>query len=82
MQSTSLRKTFANNSSKDIKLSKTQIPKVVQSGVFLGRLLGLLLKVGLLLMKNVFQPLAKSVFIPSGLTTAASAADAEIHEKS
>ena len=32
-------------------------------------------------MKNVIQPLAKSVLIPLGLTAAASAADAGIHKK-
>ena len=34
------------------------------------------------LMKNVVQPLAKSVLVPSGLAAAASAADAGIHKKS
>ena len=42
-----LRKGFANNSSTDIKLSKTQLSKMLQSGRFLGKLLGLLLKTGL-----------------------------------
>ena len=32
-------------------------------------------------MKNVIDPLAKSVLIPLGLTAAASAADAGIHKK-
>ena len=54
---------------------------MIQSGGFLGRLLGPLLKTGLPLIKNVIKPLAKSVLIPLGLTAAASAADAEIHEK-
>ena len=31
--------------STDIKLSKAQIKKIVQSGVFLGKLLGVLLKI-------------------------------------
>ena len=53
----------------------------MQSGGFLGRLLGPLLKTGLPLIKNVIKPLAKSVSIPLGLTTAASAADAGIHKK-
>ena len=39
-----LRKAFANVSSADIKLSKTQLSKIIQSGGFLGRLLGSLLK--------------------------------------
>ena len=76
-----LRKAFANNSSANIMLSKTQLSKMIQSGVFLGRLLGLLLKTGLPLISNVIKPLAKSVLIPLGLTTAASAADAGIHKK-
>ena len=76
-----LRKVFANCLSTDIKLSKTQISKMIQSGGFLGRLLGPLLKTGLPLMKNVIKPLAKSVLIPLGLTAAASAADAGIHKK-
>ena len=54
---------------------------MVQSGGFLGRLLGPLLKTGLPLIKNVVKPLAKSVLIPLGLTAAASAADAGIHKK-
>ena len=78
------RKAFANHSSIDIKLSKTQLSKMIQSGVFLGKLLGPLLKTGLPLMKSVIKPLAKSVLIPLGLTaaaSAASAADAGIHKK-
>ena len=54
---------------------------MIQSGGFLGRILGPLLKAGLPLIKNVIQPLARSVLIPSGLTAAASAADAGIHKK-
>ena len=76
-----LPKKFANNSLNDIKLSKTQLSKMIQSGGFLGRLLGPLLKTGLPLMKNVIKPLAKSVLISLGLTAAASAADAGIHKK-
>ena len=80
-QVANLRKAFADKSSTDIKLSKTQISKMIQSGGFLGRLLGPLLKTGLPLMKNVIKPLAKSVLIPLGLTAAASAADAGIRKK-
>ena len=80
-QVSNLRKAFANKSSTDIKLSKTQISKMIQSGGFLGRLLGLLLKTGLPLIKNAIKPLAKSVLIPLGLTAAASAADAGILKK-
>ena len=80
-QVANIRKAFANRSSTDIKLSKTQFSKMIQSGGFLGRLLGPLLKTGLPLMKSVIKPLAKSVLIPLGLTAAASAADAGIHKK-
>ena len=77
----SIRKAFSNNSSVDIKFSKTQLSKRIQSGGFLGKLLGPLLKRTLPLIKNVITTLAKSVFIPLGLTAAASAADAGIHKK-
>ena len=80
-QKTKLRNSFNNNMSIDLKLSKAQIPKIIQSGGFLGRLLGQLLKTGLTLIKNVIKPLVKSVLIPLGLTAAASAADAGIHKK-
>ena len=72
-----LRKTFPNNSSANIKLAKTQPPKIVQSGGFLGRLLGHLMRVGLPIMKS----LVKSVLIPLGLTAAASTTDAAIQKK-
>ena len=52
---------------------------MVQSEGFLFRLLGPLLKTGLLLMKNVIKPLAKSVLIPLRLTEAA--ADVGVHKK-
>ena len=52
-----------------------------QSGEFLGRLLGPLLKTGLPLIKSALKPLVKSVSIPLGLTTAASATDAAIQKK-
>ena len=61
-QVSNLRKAFSNHLSTDIKLSKTQLLKMIQSGEFLGRLLGPLLKTGLPLIKNVIKPLAKSVF--------------------
>ena len=47
---------------------KTQLSKMIQSGGFLGRLLGPLLKTGLPLMKNVIKPFAKSVLVPLGVT--------------
>ena len=76
-----LRKAFANGASTNTKLSKTQLYEKGQSGGFLGRLLGSLLRTGFPLMKNVLRPLAKSVLIPFGLTAAASATDAAIHKK-
>ena len=76
-----LCKAFANNSSANIKLSKTQLHKKGQSERFIGRLLGPLLKTVLPLMKNVLKPLAKSVLIPLGLTTAASVTDAAIQKR-
>ena len=80
-QVSSIRKAFSNNSSVDIKFSKTQLPKIIQSRGFLGKLLGPLLKTELPLIKNVITPLAKSVLIPLGLTAAASAADPGIHKR-
>ena len=76
-----LCKAFRNYLSTDIKLTKTQLPKIIQSGGFLGRFLGPLLKTGLLLIKNVIKPLAKIVLVPLGLSEAASSADAGIHKK-
>ena len=58
-----LRQAFANHSSTDLKLSKTQLSKMIQSGGFIGRLLGPLLKTGPLI-SNVIKPLVKSVLIP------------------
>ena len=79
-QVSNLCKAFANYLSTDIKLSKTQLSKMIRLGGFLGKLLGPLLKTGLPLIKNVIKPLAKSVLISLGLTTAASVADAGIHK--
>ena len=81
-QVSNLRIVFANKSSTNIKLSKTQISSMMQSGGFLGRLLGPLLKIGFPLIKNEIKPLAKNVLIPLGLTAAASAADTGMHKKS
>ena len=53
----------------------------MQSGAFLGRFLGELLKTGLPLMKNLIKVLAKRVLIPLELTAEASVADAGIHKK-
>ena len=69
-QVSKLHKAFANNSSANVKLSKTQLHQIGQSGGFLGGPLGLLLKTGLPLIGNVLKPLANSVLIPLGLTAA------------
>ena len=74
-----LYKAGVNHLSTDNKLSKTQLSKMIQSGGFIGRLLGPLLKTGLSLIKGVIKPLAKSVLILLGLIASASAVDAGIH---
>ena len=51
-QKTKIRNTFNNNTSTDTKFSKAQINKIIQSGGFLGKLLGSLLKTGLPLIIN------------------------------
>ena len=62
-QVTNLRKAFAKNTSTDIMLSKTQLSRMIQSGGFLGRLLGPLIRTGLPLMKSVIKPLAKNFLV-------------------
>ena len=62
-QVSKLGKVFANGSSANIKLSKTQLHKIGQTGGFLGRPLGQMLKTGLPLIGNILKPLAKSVLI-------------------
>ena len=79
---TNPHKSFANNSLVNTKLSKTQLSMMIQSGGFLGRCLGQLLKTGLPLIKKLIQPLAKSALIPLRLRESASAADTGIHKKS
>ena len=54
---------------------------MLQSGEILGRLLGTLLEITLPVIKNIIKTLATSVLISLGLTVAAWAVDAEIHEK-
>ena len=76
-QGANIRKAFANHSSIDIKLSKTQLSKMIQSGGFLGNLLG---KLAGPLMK-VAMPLAKNVLAPIGLSAAMSAIDGSIKKK-
>ena len=80
-QTTKLKNAIENNMSTDINLYKAQISKTSQSGGFLGRRLGPLLKTGLPLIKNVIKPLAKGVLIPLELTVATSAAEAGIQKK-
>ena len=76
-RNTKLRNALNNNSATDIKLSKAQIKKIIQSGGFLGKLssklAGPLMKVALPLAKNVLEPL--------GLTAAMSAIDGSIQKK-
>ena len=76
-QKTKLRNALNNNTSIDIKLSKAQITKIIQSGGFLGSLLsklaGPLMKVAILLAKNILAPL--------GITAAASVIDVGIQKK-
>ena len=73
-QVANIRKAFANHSSIDIKLSKTQLSKMIQSGGFLGNLLG---KLAGPLMK-VAMPLAKNVLAILGISAAMSAIDGSI----
>ena len=76
-QNTKLRNAVINNILTDIKLSKAQIKKIIQSGGFLRYLLG---KLAGSLMK-VATPLAKNVLVPLGLTAAMSAIDGSIQKK-
>ena len=63
--------------STDLKFSKVQTSKIIQSGEFLRSLLG---KLAGPLMK-VAIPLAKNALAPLGITAAASAIDAGIQKK-
>ena len=76
-QKTKLRNAFNNNMSTDLKLSKAQVSKIIQSGGFLGSLLNTLAGP---LMK-IAVPLAKNLLAPVGITAAASAIDTEIQKK-
>ena len=75
-QKTKLRNAFNNNISTELKLSKAQISKIIQSDGFLGSLLS---KLAGPLMK-VAVPLAKNILAPLGITAAASAIDAGIQK--
>ena len=76
-QNTKFRNAINSNLATDIKLSKAQIKKIIQSGGFLGKLLS---KLAGPLMK-VALPLAKNVLAPLGLTAAMSAIDGSIQKK-
>ena len=76
-QNTKLRNAINNNSATDIKVSKAQIKKIIQSGGFLGKLLS---KLAGPLMK-VALPLSKNVLAPLDLTAAMSAIDGDIDLK-
>ena len=76
-QVANIRKAFAKNTSIDIKFSKTQLSKMIQSGGFLGNLLG---KLAGPLMK-VAMPLTKNVLALLGLSAAMSATDGSIKKK-
>ena len=76
-ENTKLRNAINNNLATNIKLSRTQIKKLIQSRGFLGKLLS---KLAGLLIKGA-MPLAKNVLVPLGLTAATSAIDGSIQEK-
>ena len=76
-QVANIRKAFANHSSTEIKLSKTQLSKMIQSRGFLGNLLR---KLAGPLMK-VAMPLSKTVLAPLGLTASMSAIDGRNKKK-
>ena len=74
-QTNKLRNAIENNMATDIKLRKAQISKMIQSGGFLGKLLGPLLNTGLPLLKSVIKPLGLL-----GLTATSSAIDAGVQK--
>ena len=74
-QITKLRNNIEHNLQTDIKLSKAQISKIIQSGGFLGKLVGSLLKTGLPLLRSVIKPLGLLA-----LTDASSAIDAGVQK--
>ena len=73
-----LLRAFAKNLSANIKLFKSHLLKIRQSGGLLNGILGPLLKTGLLLMKSVLIPLAKSVLMQLRLMASTSTKDAAI----
>ena len=76
-QKSNLRNAFNNKISTDLKHSRAEISKIVQSGGFLGSLLSKL--VGPLMKVSI--PLAKNVLTPLGIAVATSAIDARIQKK-
>ena len=70
---TKLRNAFNNNMPTNLKLSKSQISKMIQSGGFLGSLLSKLV--------GPLMKAAKNILAPLGITAAASAIDAGIQKK-
>ena len=76
-QKTKVRNAFNNNMSTDLKLSKAQISKIIQSGGFLGSLLS---KLAGPLMKIAF-PLGKNVLTPLEINVAALAIDPGIQKE-
>ena len=76
-QKTKLRNALNNNISTDIKLSKAQITKIVQSGEFWGSLSSKLAGPSM----KVAVPLAKNILAPLRITAAASVIDARIQKK-
>ena len=76
-QRTKLRNAFNNNMLTDLKLTKAQISKIIQSGGFLGSLLSKL--VGPLM--KVAVPLEKNILAPLGIKAAATAIDQEFKRK-
>ena len=77
-QKTKLRNASNNKTSADLKLSKTQIVKMIKSGGFLGSLLSKL--AGLLMKIAIAIPFAKNVLAPLGITAATLALDAGIQK--
>ena len=76
-QKTKLKNVLSSNMSTDIKLSKAQISRIIQSGGLLGSLLS---KLAVPLMKVAVR-LARNILAPLRITAAAPAIDAGIQKK-
>ena len=76
-QKTKVRNAFDNNMSTNLKPSKAQISKIIQSGGFLGSLLSKLAGP----LKKIAVPVAKNVLALLGITAVALAIDAGIKKK-